>query len=50
MNLKTTFLGLFLLIKLGGFAQETTKVRDSTSTTFSFQDITLPDPESIEGK
>ena len=45
-----TFIGLILLISAKSIAQENPKVKDSTSTTFTFSDMSLPDPESIEGK
>ena len=53
INSKITraFIGLFIIINTGILAQGLPPVaKDSTSTTFSFRDLTLPDPESIESK
>ncbi len=45
------FIGLFILVSTDVFAQEEEKtVRDSTSTTYSFTKMSLPDPGSIESK
>jgi len=43
-------LGLFVLFNNTVIAQETEKKRDSTSTTFSFNKLKLPNPDSIESK
>ena len=44
------FIGLFIVINTAIFAQNNPVVKDSTSTTFSFKDLSLPDPESIISK
>ncbi|WP_010179759.1 T9SS outer membrane translocon Sov/SprA, partial [Aquimarina agarilytica] len=47
----SVFVGLFILISTNVFAQEKEEtVRDSTSTTHSFTNMALPDPDSIESK
>jgi len=43
-------IGLLVITNTGVFAQGQPAVKDSTSTTFSFRDLSLPDPESIESK
>ncbi len=45
-----TFITLFVFLNSALFGQENEKKRDSTSTTFSFNKLKLPDPNSIESK